>query len=67
MFIIVFVLDCGRMLWDMGSRNKVKIFKGMKILNFIYYLFLYRVGIYFQLVDELYVKKKYMYIIFCKL
>lgn len=67
MFIIVFVLDCGRMLWDMGSRNKVKIFKGMKILNFIYYLFLYRVGIYFQLVDKLYVKKKYMYIIFCKL
>lgn len=52
MFIIVFVLDCGRMLWDMGSRNKVKIFKGMKILNFIYYLFLYRVGIYFQLVDN---------------
>lgn len=47
MFIIVFVLDCGRMLWDMGSRNKVKIFKGMKILNFIYYLYLYRVGIYF--------------------
>lgn len=57
MFIIVFVLDCGRMLWDMGSRNKVKIFKGMKILNFIYYLILYRVGIYFQLVDKLYVKK----------
>lgn len=52
MFIIVFVLDCGRMLWDMGSRNKVKIFKGMKILNFIYYLILYRVGIYFQLVDN---------------
>lgn len=62
MFIIVFVLDCGRMLWDMGSRNKVKIFKGMKILNFIYYLFLYRVGIYFQLVDKLYVNKKiYVY------
>lgn len=62
MFIIVFVLDCGRMLWDMGSRYKVKIFKGMKILNFIYYLILYRVGIYFQLVDKLYVKKKiYVY------
>lgn len=61
MFIIVFVLDCGRMFWDMGSRNKVKIFKGMKILNFIYYLILYRVGIYFQLVDKLYVKKIYVY------
>lgn len=36
-FITAPALDCGRMLWDMGSRNKVKILKGMTILNFTYH------------------------------
>lgn len=35
-FIAAPALDCGRMLWDMGSRNKVKILKGLTILNFTY-------------------------------
>lgn len=48
MFITAPALDCGRMLWDMGSRNKVKILKGMKILNFIHHLFLHRAGTRFQ-------------------
>lgn len=67
MFITAPALDCGRMLWDMGSRNKVKILKGMKILNFIHHLFLHRAGTHFQSADKLHVKKKYMYTIFCKL
>lgn len=63
MFITAPALDCGRMLWDMGSRNKVKILKGMKILNFIHHLFLHRAGTHFQSADKLHVKKKYMYTI----
>lgn len=67
MFITAPALDCGRMLWDMGSRNKVKILKGMKILNFIHHLILHGAGTNFQSADKLHVKKKYMYTIFCKL
>lgn len=57
MFITAPALDCGRMLWDMGSRNKVKILKGMKILNFIHHLILHRAGTHFQSADKLHVKK----------
>lgn len=52
MFITAPALDCGRMLWDMGSRNKVKILKGMKILNFIHHLILHRAGTHFQSADN---------------
>ena len=35
MLIAAAALDCGRMLWDMGSRNKVKILKGEVLLLYL--------------------------------